>query len=166
MTLLRPAEGRVLLADILDAAISATGADFGNIQLVNSLTGTLEIVAHKGFHAVFLDYFCATHAGQAACGTAMSERARVVVEDVETHPAFRDAQLQAVMRAAGVRAVQSTPLIDHNGTVFGMLSTHFRTPHQLTEHELHLIDVFARLLADVDRKRVDVPAQGSAQRGT
>jgi len=86
----------------------------------------------------------------------------VVVEDVETHPAFHDAQLQAVMRAAGVRAVQSTPLIDRNGTVFGMLSTHFRTPHQPTEHELHLIDVFARLLADVHRTRVEA----SAQRGT
>ena len=159
---MRSAEGTVLLADILDAAISATGADFGNIQLVNPVTDALEIVAHKGFHAVFLDYFCATHAGQAACGTAMSERTRVVVEDVETHPAFHDAQLQAVMRAAGVRAVQSTPLIDRNGTVFGMLSTHFRAPHQPTEHELHLVDVFARLLADVHRTRVEA----SAQRGT
>lgn len=159
---MRSAEGRVLLADILDAAISATGADFGNIQLLNPLTGALEIVAHKGFQAAFLDYFCATHAGQAACGTAMSERTRVVVEDVETHPAFHDTRLQAVMRAAGVRAVQSTPLIDRNGTVFGVLSTHFRTPHQPTEHELHLVDVFARLLADVDRMRAEV----SAQRGT
>jgi GAF domain-containing protein len=119
-------------------------------------------VAHKGFQAVFLDYLCAPHAGQAACGTAMSERTRVVVEHVETHPAFHDAQLQAVMRAAGVRAVQSTPLIDRNGTVFGVLSTHFRTPHQPTEHELNLIDIFARLLAGVDRMRVEV----SAQRGT
>ena len=163
---MRSAEGTALLADILDAAISATGADFGNIQLVNPVTDALEIVAHKGFHAVFLDYFCATHAGQAACGTAMSERTRVVVEDVETHPAFHDTGLQAVMRAAGVRAVQSTPLIDRNGTVFGVLSTHFRTPHQPTEHELHLIDVFAQLLADVDRKRVDVPLTGGAQRDT
>ena len=150
------------MADILDAAISATGADFGNIQLVNPLTGTLEIVAQKGFPPVFLDHFSATHAGQAACGTAMSERTRVVVEDVETHPAFHDTGLQAVMRAAGVRAVQSTPLIDRKGAVFGVLSTHFRTPHQPTEHELHLIDVFARLLADVHRTRVEA----SAQRGT
>ena len=70
------------------------------------------------------------------------------------------------MRTVGVRAVQSTPLIDRNGTVFGVLSTHFRTPHQPTEHELHLIDVFARLLADVDRKRIDVPLRWGAQRGT
>ena len=159
---MRSAEGRVLLADILDAAISATGADFGNIQLVNPVTDALEIVAQKGFPPVFLDYFSATHAGQAACGTAMSERTRVVVEDVETHSAFHDTGLQAVMRAAGVRAVQSTPLIDRNGTVFGVLSTHFRTPHQPTEHELHLVDVFARLLADVHRTRVEA----SAQRGT
>ena len=51
---MRSAEGRAFLADILDAVITATGADFGNIQLVNPLTGALEIVAHKGFRPDFL----------------------------------------------------------------------------------------------------------------
>ncbi|HXJ35590.1 MAG TPA: PAS domain-containing protein, partial [Candidatus Eisenbacteria bacterium] len=157
---MRSPEGRALLADTLDVAISATRADFGNVQLINPLSGTLEIVAQKGFQADFLDYFAATHVGQAACGTAMSERMRVVVEDIEIDPVFREPQLRAVMRAAGVRAVQSTPLIDRSGTVFGVLSTHFRTPHRPTEPELHLVDVCARLLMDVDRQRVDVPLRG------
>ena len=157
---MRSAEGRAFLADILDAAISATGADFGNIQLVNPLTGALEIVAHTGFRADFLDYFHATHVGQAACGTAMREHTRVVVEDVETHPVFQEPELRAVMRAAGVRAVQSTPLIDRHGALFGILSTHFRTPRRPTDQELHLVDVFARLLTEVDRQRVDAPLRG------
>jgi PAS domain S-box-containing protein len=157
---LRTAEGRALLADILDAAITATGADFGNIQLVSPLSGALEIVAQKGFEPDFLDHFRVTHVGQAACGTAMRERARVVVEDVESHPAFRDTRLGAVMRAAGVRAVQSTPLIDRNGTLFGVLSTHFRNVHRSSDYELHLVDVFARLLTEIDAKRVDVPLRG------
>ena len=46
-----------LLEEILTATIALQNADFGNVQLYNPDTQTLEIVAHHGFHADFLHYF-------------------------------------------------------------------------------------------------------------
>jgi GAF domain-containing protein len=38
-----------VLGEIVDAAITISGSDFGTIQLLNCETGDLEIVAHRGF---------------------------------------------------------------------------------------------------------------------
>ena len=51
-----------------------------------------------------------------------------MIEDVETDEPF--APLRPVARAAGYRAVQSTPLCGRDGRLLGMLSTHFRSPHR------------------------------------
>jgi two-component sensor histidine kinase len=48
-----------------------------------------------------------------------------------------------VLLDAGVRSVQSTPLINSKGDVLGMISTHFKMPHRLRERELRLLDVLA-----------------------
>ena len=68
-----------LLEDIVDAAIFIMGADKGNIQLLDSTTGKLHIIAHRGFDDHFLTYFNGVHTGQASCGTALKRGARVVV---------------------------------------------------------------------------------------
>ncbi len=47
--LLSKAELRPLLEDVLNATIALQNADFGNVQLYNPETKTLEIVAHRGF---------------------------------------------------------------------------------------------------------------------
>jgi PAS domain S-box-containing protein len=41
------------LYKILDAAIAVTGADKGNLQIRDSITGALRIVAHRGFNSSF-----------------------------------------------------------------------------------------------------------------
>jgi hypothetical protein len=42
-----------------------------------------------------------------------------------------------VLLEAGVWAVQSTPLINADGKVFGVISTHFAAPHRPQDRELH-----------------------------
>jgi len=74
------------LQTILDAAITATHADFGNIQLLNAETSVLEIVARRGFGPEFLEFFSAVHENEAACGTAKATGQRVVVEEVAKDP--------------------------------------------------------------------------------
>ncbi|HVQ76853.1 MAG TPA: PAS domain S-box protein, partial [Candidatus Binatia bacterium] len=59
-----------LLSEILDAAMAITGADMGNIQLLDESSGVLAIKAQHGFDQAFLDFFARVHGGQAACGTA------------------------------------------------------------------------------------------------
>jgi GAF domain-containing protein len=55
---------------------------------------------------------------------------------------------RAIAAASGFRAVQSTPLRNRAGDLLGMFSTHFRQPHQFTEHELRLTDLYARQTAE------------------
>ena len=40
------------------------------------------------------------------------------------------------------------PLVSRSGRVLGMMSTHWREPHQLAERELRLLDLLARQAAD------------------
>ncbi|WP_244470507.1 PAS domain-containing sensor histidine kinase [Microvirga vignae] len=138
---------QAVLDAILEAAIELHGADFGNIQLFDDKTRTLRIAAQRGFQKPFLDHFAEVDVAEgSACGMALARRERVMIEDVETEPAYAPS-LQAA-REAGYRAVQSTPLFTPTGETLGMLSTHFRQPHRLSELDMRLTDIYARLAAE------------------
>jgi len=115
-----------IFEEVLDAAISLLGADFGNIRLYDLESQSLKIVAHRGFDREFLDYFNAVREGTGSCGAAFQRAERVIVEDILTDSAFRPHLEIVAATAAGYRAVQSTPLFSHAGEVLGMISTHFR----------------------------------------
>jgi two-component system, chemotaxis family, CheB/CheR fusion protein len=144
---LRSASLPALLDRILEATIAMQGADFGNIQLYDAKRQTLRIAAHHGFSQRFLDFFSEVdaHTGS-VCGAALASGERVVVEDLEREPAFIPIMEEA--RAAGYRAVQSTPLLTKSGEPLGMLSTHFREPHAFPDRMLRLTDIYARQAAD------------------
>lgn len=152
-----------LLEEVLDATIALLHADFGNIQLYNSQTKALEIVAQRGFRQDFIDYLNSVPEGIASCGTALLRRERVVVEDVLTDPSFAP-HLQ-VVAAAGYRAVQSTPLFSRSGEPLGMISTHFRQTHRPSQHELRLTDLYARQAAElIELKRAEETLRASEER--
>jgi GAF domain-containing protein len=137
--LLREAELHPLLEEVLNATIALQSADFGNVQLYNQRTQTLEIVAQCGFGQEFLDHFSSVNESGAACGRALKRAERVIIEDVLTDPDF--APHRAIAASAGFRAVQSTPLFSRSGEPLGMISTHFRQPHRPSERELRLTDL-------------------------
>jgi PAS domain S-box-containing protein len=152
-----------LLNEILDAAIEITGADKGNVQLFEG--EALRIVAQRGFEAPFLDFFDAVHEGQAACGTALQTGERVIVQDVADSPMFAGTAARDVIVAAGVRAVQSTPLFSRTGRMLGVFSTHYGAPHQPDARELRLLDILARQAADlIERARAEMAVRESEQR--
>jgi PAS domain S-box-containing protein len=138
-----------LLEEVLDATMKLQGADFGDVQLYNNQTHTLEIVAQRGFDQEFLDYFQSVDADDSsACGLALKHGTRIIVEDVNADPSF--APHRGIAAAAGFRAVQSTPLtVRGTGDPVGMLSTHFRSPHRPSDRNLRLTDLYARQAADV-----------------
>jgi len=159
--LLEIGEFQPILEEALDATIALQNADFGNIQLFNQDTQALEIVAQRGFHQDFLEYFRNVRDGGAACGRAMELRERVIIEDVETDSEF--AVHRHIAASAGFRAVQSTPLFSRSGEFLGMLSTHFRRPHRPSPRELRFTDLYARHAAEIiDRKRLH-EARGQAE---
>jgi diguanylate cyclase (GGDEF)-like protein/PAS domain S-box-containing protein len=146
----------VVLDEIIEVAIAISGADFGNIQLIDPKTSDLRIVAHRGFPAWWLDFWNSVSAGHGVCGTALECGTRVIVEDVELSPIFIGTPALEIQRKAGVRAVQSTPIITRKGKAIGMFSTHYKTPKQPDERGLLLLDLLARQAADlIERKQAE-----------
>ncbi len=141
------------LYKILDAAITLAGADKGNLQLLDTTTGTLRIVAQRGFNAPFLTFFASVREDDSACGKALKASSRVIVDDVLTSEAFVEKSSQKVLLDEGVLAVTSTPLVSSEGNVVGMVSTHFGKRHFPNERELHFLDLLARQAADYLERR-------------
>jgi len=155
---------RSALDEVLDAAITLLDADYGNIQLYNPHKKGLEIVVQRGFPQAFLDTFgLVSLEDNTACGRALRSGQRILIEDVltdEEYVSFRD-----IAAAAGYRAVQSTPLLIPGGAVLGMLSTHFRSPHRPTEHQLNLLDLYARPAIElIERLRAEQALRESEDR--
>jgi signal transduction histidine kinase len=138
-----------VLTEIVDAAIAISGADFGNIQLVDPESSDLNIAAQRGFPQWWLDFWNSVSKGQGACGTALERGERVIVEDVEQSPIFVGTPALEIQLKAGVRAVQSTPLVSRSGKPLGMFSTHYKTPCRPDDRQLRLLDLLARQTADI-----------------
>jgi PAS domain-containing protein len=154
-----------VLGEILEAAIDITYADMGNIQLIDDHSGNLKIVAHRGFDQAFLDYWNEVHEGQGSCGTALESGKRTIIEDVAQSTIFKDTPALDVQLTAGVRAVQSTPLIGRSGKVIRVLSTHFRSPHRPDERTLRVLDLLARQTTDIiERAQADQALRNSEER--
>jgi hypothetical protein len=136
-------KGRSMLNWAVDSALRVTNATKGNLQVFDSSSRDLHIVAQRGFGQPFLDFFASVHTGQAACGKAFETCARVMVEDVAESPIFHATPSLEVLLDARVRAVQSTPLVSSSGAILGMLSTHWTFPRRLRSGELARLDVLA-----------------------
>ena len=74
--LLATTELQPILEEVLDATIALLNADLGNVQLYNSKTKALEIVAQRGFRQDFLDHFSSVSEDSAACGRALNSGER------------------------------------------------------------------------------------------
>ena len=134
---------------VLDLALRLTKATKGNLQLFDPESGVLHIAAQTGFNRKFLQHFEFVHAGEAAaCGQALQTRRRVIVEDVAQSTVFDGTPAREVLLDAGVKAVQSTPLVSRSGAFLGMLSTHWASPHLPSSFDLARLDVLARSVAD------------------
>jgi hypothetical protein len=134
---------------VVDLALRLTDASKGNLQLFDPTSGVLHIAAQSGFKRKFLQHFECVRAGEAAaCGEALQTRSRVIVEDVTRSPVFHGTPALDVLLDAGVKAVQSTPLVSRSGAFLGMLSTHWESPHLPSSFDLARLDVLARSVAE------------------
>jgi signal transduction histidine kinase len=136
-----------LLREVLDIHIDVTASDFGDVQLLDTHTEQLRVVAQRGLSDGFVKHFDGIPLGQEACGRALSRRQRIVVEDVRVSPLFTEAARRTLAGTDAV-ACQLTPLFSRGGDPLGVISTHFREPHAPTEAQLQLVDLFARHAAD------------------
>src|SRR5688572_25031487 len=88
------------LQEILRVAIEISGADKGNIQLVDNHSGRLSLAAESGFVPSFIEHF--SNGNQpAACAVALETQQRVIVEDVRQSALFVGSPSLKVMKDAG-----------------------------------------------------------------
>ncbi|HEX2566880.1 MAG TPA: GAF domain-containing protein [Burkholderiales bacterium] len=136
-------DAREMLESALSAALDETGAPRGNVQIATP--EGLRIVAQTGFEQPFLDFFAiVTPDTPAACSEAHRHARSVIVEDARTDPIFAGTAAAGIMVEAKAIACQSTPFLDDEGEVIGMLSTHYEFPHRASPPELEALDAICR----------------------
>jgi two-component system CheB/CheR fusion protein len=159
------ADPEPILGEIVDVAIAISGADFGNVQLLDPRSSDLRMVGHRGFPQWWLDFWDRALKGQGTCGTALERGERIIVEDVEKSPIFAGTPALEMQLKAGVRAIQSTPLISRSGHPLGIFSTHYKKPQRPDERALRLLDILARQASDIlERSKMQESLRESEER--
>jgi hypothetical protein len=132
-----------IMAAVLEAAIMLSRADLGNVQLCESAGGPLRIAAQYGFESEFLSFFDVVDDRRSACGLALAQHRTVQVDDVAASHVFDGGSARDVVLGAGVRAVQSIPLIDRQRGLLGVLSVHYGRPHRPDPVEQNILAALA-----------------------
>src|ERR1051325_8498938 len=144
------------LREVLNVAIEISGADKGNVQLLDRESGKLKLSAQSGFEDPFVESVESVISDDTACVVALRTRQRVIVEDVTNSEIYAGKHSLEAMSHADVLAVQALPLLSSTGNVLGIISVHFTHAHRPSEQELRLLDLLARQTADyLERKRVE-----------
>jgi hypothetical protein len=136
------------LLRVLDIAIGITGADMGTLQRFDERADCLTIVASRGLSSEGLNFFGVVRRDtNTSCAAALMRRMRVFVENVSTSYLFVGTRELDMLRACGIAAAQSTPLIS-SGRLWGVFTTHFREPRKESEFDPAPLDRLAVQVAD------------------
>jgi signal transduction histidine kinase/ActR/RegA family two-component response regulator len=146
-------DDQALHTKIIDTACAIMHSQYASLQMLHGQS-RLQLLAHRGFStsaAAGWKWVDASH--QTACGQALNAKRRVIYPDVRLMTDTLGPDLLAVYEETGIVAIQTTPLQSRTGRVVGMLSTHWSYAHDPSEHELRLIDILARIAADLIERR-------------
>ena len=151
----------MLQEKILDAAVAIMRSDFASMQMFYPERGELRLLGYRGFNPTAAAFWEWVRPGSGStCGAALATGARSIVPDIELSDFMAGSEDLETYRQTGIRAVQSTPLVSRAGRLLGMISTHWRNPHQPSERDLHHLDVLARQAADlIERKQAELTDQ-------
>jgi PAS domain S-box-containing protein len=159
--LIHASDAEVLYEKVLDAAVAIMRSDFASMQMFYPQRGELRLLAYRGFNPTAAAFWEWVRPGSGStCGVALATGDRSIVPDIELSDFMAGSEDLETYRQTGIRAVQSTPLLSRAGGLLGMISTHWRNPHQPSERDLRLLDVLARQAADlIERTQAEVTGQ-------
>jgi hypothetical protein len=138
---------------IVDDAVALMRSDYASVQMLfpeRGSGGELRLLAFRGFNpqaAQFWEWVAAN--SKSTCGIALRDKRRVVAPNITTCDFMAGSEDQRTYLQTGIHACQTTPLIGRSGMVVGMISTHWRTPHQPSEKDFQAFDILARQAADL-----------------
>ncbi|MGH6837573.1 MAG: PAS domain S-box protein [Methylocella sp.] len=158
-----------LYAKLVDAAAAIMRSDCASMQLLHPERGgkgELCLLAAHGFGRQATKFWEWVDADSGCtCGMALRTRERAIATEVETCDFMAGTQDRATYLQAGIHAAQSTPLLSRSGRLLGMLSTHWREPHEPSETDLQRFDVLARQAADlIERAQAETALRASEAR--
>jgi PAS domain S-box-containing protein len=157
---------QALYEQILDAMMAVMQSQGASMQILERRTGTLKLLAWRGFHpqaAAFWERVDAN--GASACGEALKTARRILVSDIETCEFMAGSKDLEAYRLSNLRAVQSTPLRSRTGGALGMVSTHWCAPHEPSVDDFSRFDVLTRQAADlIERARTEAALRKSEER--
>jgi PAS domain S-box-containing protein len=149
-TLIQEGDIDALYRRILGAAAVLMRSDFASMQKFDTDRCELRLLAYKGFSpSAAAGWERVGPGSNISCAVAMRTVERTIVSNVETCDFMVGTADLAIYRDLGIRSMQSTPLTSRGGGLIGMISTHWRKPHEPTERDLRLLDVLARQAADL-----------------
>ena len=129
--------------EIMLTAVQLLRADYSYIGLLEKDGTRVRISSQYGFPAELTELLSRlAESTETPSGQALRKGSRTATADFEVDEAF--ASCRSMVREAGYRAVQSTPLINSSGNTMGILSTFWRKPHELTQREERILDVLSR----------------------
>lgn len=146
---------------IVENAIALMRSDYASLQMLfpeRGSGGELLLLSFRGFNpqaAKFWEWVRAD--SKSTCGIALRDNERVVAPDIAGCDFMAGSDDQGIYLQTGIHACQTTPLIGRAGKVVGMISTHWRTPHNPLQKDLQLFDSLARQAADLIESRVAKP---------
>ena len=144
---------QVLYDEIMATAIVLTGADAGTVQILDTATQDLVLLATQGFEPNMTEHFHRVHtSSNTSCGIALKNGNRTFIDFDVPESEDPDGSLQIHVEA-GYLFGQSTPLIARSGKPIGMVSTHWRSRRQPSDRELRFLDLLARQAADLIEQR-------------
>ncbi|MFJ3485472.1 ATP-binding protein [Pseudomonas sp. NPDC090202] len=145
-----------LYGKIIDAAVSITGSQFGTMQLLcphdhaSGHGGELQLLSSRGLPPEAVGFWqWVNPTAYSSCTMALKLGQRAIIPDFEEWADIAGTEDLQAFRRAGIRSAQTTPLRSRSGNLLGMISTHWRQPHQPSERDLRLLDILARQAADL-----------------
>ncbi|MBV9489998.1 MAG: PAS domain-containing protein, partial [Verrucomicrobia bacterium] len=147
---------QALFDEILDAAVTITGAAAGAVQLLDGSTQELRLLASKGFSTAMVEEAALMPGHSLPSGdvTVVAGQYTAVDYDVAGAGAAEPARDFRLYLDAGLRSGQSTLLVSRSGKVIGVLTTHWRERRRLTDRERRFLDLLARQAADAIERQV------------
>jgi GAF domain-containing protein len=148
---------------IVDVAVAVMRSDYASVQMLypdRGASGELRLLSFRGFNPAAAKFWEWVRAdSKSTCGIALSSSQRVIAPDIAGCDFMADSEDQQVYLETGIHACQTTPLISRTGNVVGMISTHWRTPHQPSADDFRRFDVLAKRTADlIEQSRNPKPA--------
>ena len=152
----RPVQTPTPYENIIQDAVQIMRSDFASIQMLYPKRGNgeLRLLDFRGFNpeaAVFWEWVRAD--SKSTCGVALRDQCQVIAPDIAGSELMAGSEDQQVYLQTGILACQTTPLIAV-GEVVGMISTHWRTPHQPSNDDLRQFDNLAKRATElIERQR-------------